>query len=352
MNPVRLLDLGNVSSVRSQTVYHAVAEAMTPDSPDTVILVSTTDPYVCVGYHQDLEREVDLERCRELELPVYRRQVGGGAVYLDSNQVFAQWVVHPDRIPGTIEERYARYIAPLVDTYRDFGIEAYLRPVNDIHVDGRKIGGTGAAQIGDALVLVGSLMFDFDRKTMSEVLKIPSEKMRDKVFESLNEYMVTIADLAEVDPTAVLDRYVANCSTAFGAELVPGALTPEELATADELDERFSSRSWLYEPRPTRSDTGVKINTDLRVVEGAHKAPGGLVRVTAQVHNGDIGDLALSGDFTLLPADAITDLESAGTGPLDDLETRFAQVYQSRDVEAPGLAPSDLAAAVAFAAGV
>ena len=80
---IRLLDLDLVSPLRSQTVYHAVAHAMTPETPDTIILVSPADPYVCIGYHQDLAQEVDLDYCRQQHLPVYRREVGGGAVYLD-----------------------------------------------------------------------------------------------------------------------------------------------------------------------------------------------------------------------------------------------------------------------------
>ncbi len=351
MEPVRLLDLGSVPSVRSQTVYHAVAMAMEDASPDTVILVSPADPYVCIGFHQDLEREVDVTRCASLGLPIYRREVGGGAVYLDHDQVFVQWVVHPARIPGTLEERYAAYIEPLVAAYRDLGIDAYLRPVNDIHVGGRKIGGTGAAQIGDALVLVGSLMLDFDRRTMSEVLSVPSEKMRDKVFESLSEYMVTIADLVDADRRTVIESYLTRCSEALGVPLVPGMLTAAEERLASELDDRFRDPAWLFEPRPGRTG-GVKIHADVRVVEGASKAPAGLVRVTARLRNGSIDGLSLSGDFTILPADAVIDLESVARGATPEgLEARFDGVYRDRSVEAPGLSPAELAGAVAAVVG-
>ena len=310
-----------------------------------MILVSPSDPYVCIGFHQDLEREVDIDACASLGLPVYRREVGGGAVYLDHDQLFVQWVVSPKRIPGTLAERYAAYIEPLVAAYQDIGIDAYLRPVNDVHVGGRKIGGTGAAQIGDALVLVGSLMFDFDRRTMSQVLKVPSEKMRDKVFESLSEYMVTIADLVEVDRQTVIDAYLARCSEALGSPLVPGVLTAEEEQLASSLDDRFRDPAWLNEPRPGRTG-GVKIHVDVQVIEGAHKAPSGLVRVTARMREGAIDDLSLSGDFTILPADAVIDLEAAARGPMAGLEERFAAVYRDRGVDAPGLESMELAAAV------
>ena len=100
MNKIRLLDLGSVPAVRSQTVYHAVAYGMAETKQDTIILVSPSQPYVCIGYHQDLDQEVDLAYCQRHHLPVYRREVGGGAVYLDDGQIFTQWVFQKGHLPA------------------------------------------------------------------------------------------------------------------------------------------------------------------------------------------------------------------------------------------------------------
>ena len=40
MHSIRLLDLGLVPPIRSQTIYHAVGHALAVDSPDTIILVA------------------------------------------------------------------------------------------------------------------------------------------------------------------------------------------------------------------------------------------------------------------------------------------------------------------------
>lgn len=347
MRPVRLVDAGSAPAVRSQTVYHAAARAMTPDTPDTIIVVSPAEPYVCVGFHQDLEQEVDLPYCAEHGLPVLRREVGGGAVYLDSGQVFLQWVFHGRSLPSKLEEQFELYVRPLVETYRALGIAAELRPVNDVHVAGKKIGGTGAAQIGEARVLVGSLMFDFDKRTMSRVLKVPSEKMRDKVFASLEEYMTTMREqLPELPPREeVISLYLERCADTLGAEIVPGRLTAEEEAVALRLDERFITPEWL-EPRGRRKRGTVKIHEGVHVVEGAFKAPGGLVRVTATLHDHRIDDLAFSGDFTLLPASGLEALEEAAVGSavdLDALTRAFEAVYRDLELRSPGLQPAHLA---------
>src|SRR5579859_4754543 len=118
MDAIRLVDLGSVPPVRSQSIYHAVGYALGPDSPDTILLVSPDAPYVSIGRHQDPEREVDLEYCREVGLPVIRREVGGGAVYLDGNQLFTQWIFRAEGLPATVEERFKLYGETLVRTYR------------------------------------------------------------------------------------------------------------------------------------------------------------------------------------------------------------------------------------------
>ncbi len=354
MHSIRLLDVGHVSPVRSQTVYHAVAYAMTEDTPDTIILVSPTDPYVCIGYHQDLEKEVDLGYCQAHGLPVLRREVGGGAVYLDDGQVFTQWVFHRDHLPHALEKRFELYVRPLVETYRVLGIDAYHRPINDIHVDGKKIGGTGAAQMGLAEVVVGSLMFTFDKATMARVLKVPSEKMRDKIFESLEQYMTTVSEQLDPMPSrqAVKDLYVAQCAGALDAEIVPGEWTAEEEEMARQLDGRFVSDEWLYQKGGLRQ-VGVKIHEDVRVVETAFKTPGGLIRVTARLREGRIDDLSISGDFTLLPAFAVGALEQAVRGlstRRESLAARIREVYRVLGVQSPGVTPEDFTTAILTAA--
>lgn len=349
-NEIRLLDLHLVPPVRSQTVYHAVAYAMEADTPDTIIFVNPSDPYVCIGFHQELEKEVDVEYCREHGLPMVRREVGGGAVYLDRNQVFVQWIFHRGTLPADLGERFALYVKPIVETYQALGIPANYRPINDIHVQGKKIGGTGAAQIGVAEVVVGSFMFDFNFELMSKVLKVSSEKMRDKIFQSLNEYMTTMTkQLGQApDRESVMKIYREKVETILGRKIICGELSAKELQIAEQLDAQFASDEWLYQKGGLRQQ-GVKIHADVRVVETANKAPGGLIRVTARLHDQHIDDVLLSGDFTILPRFATGALELALRGVAlenNAVLARIAEVYRSVGIESPGVTPEDLTKSV------
>jgi len=348
---IRVVDLGLVPPLRSQAIYHGLAYAMTPRSPDTVVLVGPSDPYVCIGYHQELEKEIDLDYCREARLPVYRREVGGGAVYLDRGQVFTQWIFHAERLPASLEERFALYVQPLVATYRSLGIPAEHRPVNDIHVRGRKIGGTGAARMGEAEVVVGSLMFDFDFALMARVLKVSSEKMRDKVYQSLQEYMTTMTrELVSTPNRELVTReYLRQVSRTTGRPVEYGEVTAEELAATGEVEARLASDEWLHQKGGLRQTGAVKIHSDVYLAEAAYKTPGGLVRSTVRLREGRIDDLALSGDFTILPASAIGALEQALRGvelEAAPVRARVGDFYRALKVQSPGVGVEDWVSAV------
>jgi lipoate-protein ligase A len=352
----RVIDAGTVSWLDSQVIYHAVASAMTQTSGPALTLMNPATPYICIGYHQELEKEVDVSYCMENGLPITRRQVGGGAVYLDENQLFWHIIVPRSQAPYRIEDVYSRYLAGPVNALRAMGIPAVHRPVNDIQVEGRKIGGTGAATIGDAMVIVGSLIFDFNYELMARVLKVPSEKFRDKVYQSLREYLTTIRrELGANAPTWEEGKQllIDEISKSLGQEMYSGELADREKAEIVKWRETLTSQEWLYQSGGLRRH-GVKIAEGLHVREAAHKAQGGLIRATIRAREETLDDVTLSGDFFIYPQDSIPGLETALAGsPLveQELHDRSAEFWEDNRIQAPGLAPADVAKVVMLAAG-
>jgi lipoate-protein ligase A len=115
---VRLIDLGESDWAMTQAAYHALADLMAADAPDTVILTRPRTPYLCLGYHQPLEGVFDLRACERMGLPIIRRRVGGGATYLDRNQLFYQFIFHHRRAPATPRRIYRHFLAAPVAALR------------------------------------------------------------------------------------------------------------------------------------------------------------------------------------------------------------------------------------------
>lgn len=344
---MRYLNLGTVDPATSQAVYHAVAHAAQKGDPATLITVKPNAPYVCVGYHQAASREVDRAYCEARGILVGRRMVGGGAVWLDSGQVF--WHLVLPGFQGSPEALYRRFLPVPVAVYRAIGIAAEYRPVNDLVVGPRKIGGTGAAVIGGATVLVGSLLFDFDIRAMSRVLRVPSEKFRDKMVSSLEEYMTTIRrELgAQAPPEALVVRRLVEAFAALLAEpVVPDVLNPRESALLAHYRRRLFAPEFVYQGEGWQQP-GVKIREGVRLLEGVHKAPGGLVRVIWRERDGRIDQFWLTGDFFADPPEGLEALSHAMAGvavergPLHAaLETGF------QAVRIAGVSPEDVLAAM------
>lgn len=348
--PVRIIVATGLEAIESQAIYHALAEKLGPDDPDTVCLVSPRDPYVCVGYHQAVERELDVEAAAARGLPITRRMVGGGAVYLDAGQLFVQWIMHPDHVPLSLEARYAAYIAPLVTTLRAFGIDARHRPVNDVHVADRKIGGTGAARIAGAEVLVGSFIRTIDTDALAAVLRVDSVKLRDKLAATMRTYVTSMERELGSAPSedAIVERYLPILAKALGRPLELGTLSDDERRHVAAVRERLVDPAWVNDGGGRRV-LGVKIREGADVLVGRTKAPSGLVRVLLVVAEGHVIDATVEGDFTVWPMEAPREIADALIGqPADPAAlARVAEEAGDRTLDdAPGLAGVHLREAV------
>ena len=125
-----LYNLGKLTWHETQTIYHALATL----GREALSLVSPATPYVCIGFHQDLQQEVDLDFCKANRIPVFRRDVGGGAVYLDGDQLFFHLILHKKNpaVPKRKESFYKKFLQPIINVYRQTGIPAEFKPVNDV----------------------------------------------------------------------------------------------------------------------------------------------------------------------------------------------------------------------------
>ncbi|MBS7629079.1 hypothetical protein KEJ23_03780 [Candidatus Bathyarchaeota archaeon] len=347
--------MGEMPPVQTQTVYHAVASKVDEGaSPDTIIFCTPKTPLVSIGYHQEVEVEVDLEYCRIKGVPVVRRILGGGAVYLDSGQLFYQIVASKSnpKVPGTIQQVFRRFLEAPVKTYNDIGIPASYRPINDIEVGGRKISGNGATEVGGAIVLTGNIIFDFNFDEMVKILKVPNEKFRDKVSKTLRERLTTFRKELDEPPSRdyVKELLKRNYEYTLEAELVEGDLTGEEKSLMESLSDMYQTREWLHLVENDHMDLiqkrSLKISGRTVVGEAVKKTEGGLLRVLIETKDMKIEDIMITGDFFFIPRDHLHLLERSLRGVdvekeiLTDNIRGFFEMYK---VNTPGMTVEEIA---------
>lgn len=340
---MKLYNLGHVPWLDSQLLYHAMPRL----GVEGLNLLAPAEPYLCIGRHQDVDQDIDLDYCRAHGIPVFRREVGGGGVYLDGQQLFFQLVLHKDNplAQGSKADLYRRFLEPVAQAYGELGVPAVYKPVNDvITTAGRKISGTGAAEIANHVILVGNIIMDFDYETMVRVLKVPSEKFRDKIYKTMRENLSTLK--RETGRVPLLEEIVPLLVSRF--EEVLGPLEPADLPLAvyekaRELETLLTSDEWLHKRGKRVPGRDVKIATGVNVLRRLHKAPGGLIRAAFEVKDSRIAWVSLSGDFFFYPAEKLEALEAALTGvALEDVQQTIVSFYTAESVESPGVTPGDL----------
>jgi lipoate-protein ligase A len=298
-----------------------------------------------------VEQEVDMGFCRANNIPVFRREVGGGAVYLDGQQLFYQLILRKDNplVPLNKEAFYRKFLEPVIRVYQRIGIPAEYKPINDLITGTRKISGTGAGEIGDCIVFVGNLIVDFNYEMMAKILMVPDEKFRDKIHKTMVDNLSTIRrELGEIE-ASLWDEPSLNALLVEEYEKMVGPMEPSDKDQAlqskmDDLATRMLSEEWLFQKGTRRRGREVKIRAGMNVVHKMHKAQGGLIRADYEVREGRLTNVRLSGDFFCYPEEAIEQLEAKLEGqPAEESIILVQQFYAKRNIDTPGISIQDWA---------
>ena len=352
---VRILDFGNVSYLDSQAIYHTVAHSFDENTPDTITIMNPIQTYACIGFFQELEKEIDIEFCKNNNIPVIRREIGGGAVLLDNNQIFFHFIFNKLKVTRDVNRIYSIFLEPVVNTFIKLGLNVRHRPINDLQIDGKKIGGTGAAEIGNSTVVVGSFMLDFNYELMPQILKVPSEKFRDKVYQNVKDYVTTIKKefgiIGQDVPSRekIIKTFLDEVSNYFNAGLFSkNSLDVYEKEKLPEIRKLLLDENWLKR-KGKFSSRKVKITTDVNIFEGNYKSAGGLIRITATLLGNKLKEIDISGDFTMAPPEGLSQIENIMAGlevDYGNMHTKINEIYNKYKIQSPGVSPEDFVEAL------
>ena len=343
-----LFDLKERPWEQSMLIFHALARM----GIEAIDIVWPREPFISIGYFQDAEKEVDFNYCKNAGLPIQRREVGGGTVYLDRNQIFYHvvWNKNNPNFPKRIKDIYEYLSIPPIETYEEFGIKTKFREVNDIVTSkGRKIAGLGGADIEDSMAFVGSIILNFDYDKMTHAIKVPDEKFRDKIYKTMEENVTNMKrELGKIPPRQEIRKVLIKRYEKLLGKLKPVKLNDEIIRKMTELAIWFNSPEFLYKKTP-RIPEGVKIKEGIEILYGMYKAKGGLIRTAQEVENRQLKDIGISGDFTLYPKKELQGLENK----LKDTEreeknltSKIKEFYEETEVQTPGVNSEDFTKAI------
>lgn len=346
----RMIDTGLRRAAQNIAINRALLEAHQEGlAPHTLRFLRFT-PSALLGFHQNVEQELQVEYCRAHDIEIQRRITGGGAIYFDETQI--GWELYLDkRTLGTADMQLiaCRICEAAAEGMRRLGVDARFRPRNDIEVHGRKISGTGGAFDGDSILYQGTLLVDFDVERMLRVLRIPAEKLSDKAIQSARERVANLKDLlGEAPALEDVRRHMTQAfADAFGVRFEPASdLNAVEQEKYRDALREIATDDWVYQRNRPRSEAPL--------LEGMHRCGGGLMRASVALDTARqrIKQLWITGDFFVNPRRMVPDLEATlRDTAVAEIRANVHRFFERYPVEMLLLSRADFVAVIENALG-
>ncbi|MHA1951104.1 MAG: lipoate--protein ligase family protein [Candidatus Thorarchaeota archaeon] len=253
MEEFRFIDLETNDAFTNMAIDEAIMLSMKEgNSPPTLRLYRWNPSAVSIGTFQSMLDEVDVEFCKKNGIDAIRRITGGGAVFHDYEGEVTYSIIMPKGhrlAPMDILESYELLCSGIVKALEHLGIESEFKPINDVNSGGKKVSGNAMTRRHGCVLQHGTTLIDLDVTLMFSILKVPLEKISDKMISDVKDRVTSIRDLLnrDVQITELRDALKIGFSEALDIKYVEGSLSGEEQNTVSQLaEEKYSTDKWNF----------------------------------------------------------------------------------------------------------
>jgi lipoate-protein ligase A len=171
-------------------------------------------PCVVIGRFQNPWLECHMEELEERQIPLVRRQSGGGTVYHDMENLNFSFIDSKRDFDKKENNKI------VIETLALFGIEAFASGRNDIMVkdregQDRKISGSAFKQKKDRSFHHGTLLVDSKLDDLHDLLHPPNMNITTKSIPSVRSKVI---NLAELKPGLTIENLLAKFLKVFPSE--------------------------------------------------------------------------------------------------------------------------------------
>lgn len=253
MEQIRFIDLEIHTAFENMAIDEAIMLAMKDGNvPPTLRLYRWSPSAVSIGTFQGMLDEVDVDFCKSRGIDYIRRITGGGAVYHDFEGEVTYSIILPKGhrlAPADIIESYQILCSGIIKALKHLGIESEFKPINDVNAGGKKISGNAMTRRHGCTLQHGTILLDLDVNLMFSILKVPQEKISDKMIADVKERVTSIRDILDRDVSIgeLQDALKIGFSDALKIGLTPDRLSDAELQTMTKLvQEKYTTHEWNF----------------------------------------------------------------------------------------------------------
>jgi lipoate-protein ligase A len=352
----RYLDLGRQGPFENASVMPVLARSVMNGSLPIAQTSVWGATHLNVGWFDDVDATLDLERCEELGVEVVRRQAYGGGTAFYGEGCAAMWGFMLPKDDGVSLDAQLDVFQPvLLDALDRIGLgEVEFEGSSDLRWHGRKLGALTAQDVVVCTAVGGFLnLRKPDIDLYLQVVRIPDEKFKDKAVKDMREYVCTAEEVAgrPVPYEAFRDALVGALEDA-GITLDRTGLTEGEEYGISKVSAKIGNPEVVRRVSSDRFRAGAPAGS--RVGFGNFKGRKLCRAGVALDGTGHIVAAMMAGDMHVSPPDVIDRVAEALVGAdatdLAGIRTRIASVFEAEDVHqadaAMGVTTDDLLAAV------
>jgi len=205
---------------------------------------------ISIGYFQNVTKQVNEAECEKRGVDIVRRMTGGGTVYHKDELTYT--IITPLENPlaaDDILQSYKNVSQGLIESLNLMGVEADFRPLNDLVSGGRKISGNAQTRKKHCMLQHGTILLNVDAVEMFRLLRVESEKMRDKMIKAVEDSVTSVKK--ETGKNFSLDEaskiFAKGFEKALNLEYDRKPLSEEEKTLAEKTaQKKYSTREWNY----------------------------------------------------------------------------------------------------------
>lgn len=210
---------------------------------DDCFFMWQVNPSVIFGRNQLIEKEVNIDYCKNHHIEMYRRKSGGGCVYADMSNVMFSYITRDENVNFT----FNRYINLLVLVLFKMGIDAKANGRNDILIDGKKVSGNAFYHISGHSIVHGTMLYDTNMENMVGSISPNNEKLISKGVESVRQRIALLKDYTNL----TLDEFKAFTVQHLCKETLP--LTEQDIMEIENLEKEYLTHEFIYGHNPRYS---------------------------------------------------------------------------------------------------
>lgn len=210
---------------------------------DDCFFMWQVNPSVIFGRNQLIEKEVNIDYCKNHHIEMYRRKSGGGCVYADMSNVMFSYITRDENVNFT----FNRYINLLVLVLFKMGIDAKANGRNDILIDGKKVSGNAFYHIPGHSIVHGTMLYDTNMENMVGSISPNNEKLISKGVESVRQRIALLKDYTNL----TLDEFKAFTVQHLCNETLP--LTEQDIMEIENLEKEYLTHEFIYGHNPRYS---------------------------------------------------------------------------------------------------